>query len=354
MAKESRSAKKNERELGKVKEPTILVRPISRFGGLDNIHVALIALVIILIALLLLITYTKPFVITNSTANSTSCTNCSAASTHNASQIKAIAEMILATYANANNSLSVLPFYTNVSRASVSYIPAARSWYVSMPSIDPLNNQTFYISTIISDTNTDNYTPFYQLPKPQKLSYNKVVSPGVIQVAGKTVCLSQSPTQLYWFVDPYAPGAVASLTKMFTLQNAYNNKLNQSVKVVFGSYTNQISNQVGLGDAEALGEYLFCASKQSNYQKFVYALNSTFDGDYVSPNTLAFIANGTGISAAEMNTCLNGAAQAIEGQAVFANYYNITYTPAVITNCEYLSIPQTVNQAICDANSTLC
>jgi hypothetical protein len=345
-------------KLDEIKEPTILIRPITRLGGLDNIHVALIALVVILVALLLLISYSKPYVVRNLTGNTTCAyvaLNGSCVSPlHNASQIESIAESILASYASVNNSLAILPYYTDVSRINATYIPASRSWYVSMPSTNPLNNQTFYVATIINDTNTNRYTPLYQLPRPSILSQNRVVADGVIQLAGKSACISKSPLSTYWFLDPYSTGSIAALTRLFTIQNTFGNKINYSVKILFGNATYRIAAQVGLGNAEALGDYVYCASKDSAYEKFIYALNSSFDGDYESSNTLAFIAQGSGINTTNLDSCINSSANALEGQALIANYYNISYNPVIVTNCEYLSLPQTVDKAICYANSTLC
>ena len=51
----------------KIKEPSMIVRPIGRLGGLDNLHVTLIIVIALLFALLLAVSYSKPILITNST-----------------------------------------------------------------------------------------------------------------------------------------------------------------------------------------------------------------------------------------------------------------------------------------------
>ena len=359
MAKESKISRKEKdaKALENIKEPTILIRPITRLGGLDNIHVALIALVIILIALLLVISYSKPYSIrnaTNGTCSVTALNGSCASPIHNATQIKQLTEQLLASYAFANSSLSVLPYYANVSKINASYSPESKSWFVIIPSTNPVSNSAYDLEVEISDTNTNVIVPFFQIPRPSTITKNKVVTQGVIQIANKATCVTKSPLQIYWFADPYSPGSMASLTNLLNTQSIYGNKVNATLRVLFGSSTQTIANQVGESNAQALGMYIVCASSDRAFNHFVYAVNSSYTGGYVSPNTLLSIAQTTGVNTSNLNNCLNTVATTITNQALFANYYNISSTPAIVTDCQYLSIPQTENKAICYANSTLC
>jgi hypothetical protein len=341
-------------ESEKIREPSILIRPINRMGGLDNIHVALLALVAILVILLLLVSYYRPALPTNSTQTTTVYSNSTYSPVHTPAQIKTISEQLLASYAQTNSSLSVLPYYANVSAMSVSYIPSSSDWYVQIPSVSPSGNSTFYISAIISDKNGSVVTPFIQLAKPPVISKNTVVAPGVINLAGKPSCISSNPLNIYWFIDAYAPGSVQSLRNITSLESNYGSKVNVSVKILYGSSTAQIADQVGTLNAQELGKYILCSSTQPNFPRFVSVLNSIYNNDYISQNTLQSISSTSGLNQTALNTCISNANGPINAQMLLAQYYNITSNPSIIVNCEYQAIPQTVNKAICYAKGSIC
>lgn len=337
---------------GSINEPSVLVRPVKGFGGLDGIHVALIVLALVLIALLLIVSYYKPVVMPqqNATQNASTPGN---TTRYTASQIKKIADGMVAGYLQTNSSLSLLPFYTDTSMTNASYIPQLKDWYVSIPSYSAAGNGTFYVSALISDANGSLVTPFIQLARPYPTG-DMVVSRGVVALSGKPTCLVRSPLQAYWFMDPYAPGAVQSLENITALKKEYGNGINISIKTVYGSSYQRIADQVGALDAQYLGKYVMCASLQSGFGNFSSALNSIYGGDYISQNTLESISGTAGLNVTALDACVNSASSTVNAQALFASYYNITSVPAVVVDCKYLAIPQTANNAVCYANSTMC
>ena len=312
------------------------------------------ALVAILVALLLMVSYYKPSLPANYTQTTTVSTNSTYSTAHTPAQIKAIAEQYLASYAQTNSSLSLLPYYSNVSAMSVRYMPSSKDWYVQIPSTNPSDNSTYYLSAVISDANGSVVTPFIELAKPPALYKNQVVAPGVVQLAGKSSCLSQNPLNLYWFIDAYAPGSVQSLTTAAALESRYGSKVNVSVKILYGSSTEAIARQVGTAASQELGKYILCSSLQPRFSGFASSLNSVYDSSYVSQNTLQSLASSAGLNQSELSSCVSGVDSTINAQTLLAQYYNITSNPSIIVDCEYQTIPQQVNKAACYANSSLC
>ncbi len=348
-----------DKDTTKIEEPSILIRPINRLGGLDNIHVALLALIVVLVLLLLTITYYKPVSATNSTNSvlTTTVSNSSGSlsTIHNSTVIKRIAEQLLASYVSTNSSLSVLPFYSNVSGITASYVPSIKDWYVQIPATNPGSKTVIYVSTLISDSNGSVLIPFLQLPKPRRIMSNYVVSSGVIQLAGQPVCLTQAPLQLYWFMDPYSPGAVQSLKNLTALQQRYGTKANASLEILYGSASASIANQTSVPAAQALGKYLFCASKQpGQFPQFVSLLNNVYSNGYITANELQSISGTSGLNQTSLAGCMSGTNPAFAAQTILASRYNITVSPSIVVNCDTLAIPQTVNKAMCYANSTFC
>lgn len=343
-----------------IKEPSVVIKPLGSMGGLDNIHLALVVLVVILIALLIAVAYTKPVpvpIFTNATSNLT-CSygaesgNCITPMNSQAA-IKQDAESFLASYNNVNSSLSILPYISNVSRMNLSYSVLTHDWYVTFPFQSPSSNTTTQFGMVINDRNTSQITPLIQLAKPTTLTTDYVVSTGVVQIAGQSTCSVQSPLQIYWFVDPYAPGGISSLVNMTNLQSQFGTKVSTSVKILYTQYSENIGSVYGLNNSLALGSYLFCASNQTGFGSFLERVSQTYNGGYMPSSVLAGLANSSGISSSEMSGCLSSAGTFINRQALLAKYYNITSNPAVVTDCRYLSIPQTELDAIRYANSSI-
>lgn len=334
----------------KVKEPSIIIKPLGRFGGLDNLHLTLIVLIVLLLALLLVVSYGKPILILPS--NNTTTTNTSPLRTP--AQMQALAERALASYANVNNSFSLLPFISNVSGMQVSYLPASKQWYVYLKAINPANKLPFSVAFMINDTNTAKITPIYPTFLPSQILNNSVVSMGVVSIGGRYACITPKPTQVYWFVDPYAVGGVSSLLNASSIKSTYGSNVNLTLKMFVGSDTQRVGSQVGLSNALYLSKYAYCASQQSNFGAFTSKLNSLYTGAYVSQNTLASIANESGLNHTQLSSCVDTSSSLINTQALLAQYYNITSTPLAVVDCHYLAIPQTAREALCYANPSLC
>ncbi len=346
--------KKNAR---KIKEASIIIRPIRRLGGLDNIHVLLIILVAVLIALLLVVTYSEVLPKPNPTL--TNCTYGTSNGTcimplHNYTTVKLAAERFLASYRTINNSLSLLPFISEVNSMALSYSSSNASWYATVPFVNPADNSTLYFTMLINDMNLSNVVPFLQTFKPAGPSEDHVVSRGVISLAGKVQCRNSSPLQAYWFMDPYSPGSVPSLSIASAEKEKFGGKLGIGIDVLFTQSSQVISSTYGLNNTLALGEYIMCASQQSQFGSFVRKLGSVYSDSYLSPEILSGISNASSLNYSAMQSCIGSAPTLINRQAVLAKYYNITSTPSVVTDCKYLSLPQTESYAICYSNSTLC
>ena len=136
------------------KEPQIIVKPLGRFGGLDNLHITLAVVVVLLIALLLVISYSKPILVLP--ANNTTS---ALAPVHNATQVRAVVEQELASYGGVNGSLSLLPYISNVSSMKLGYSNSSHDWYATVSATNPVGNVAFNVSFIISDANMS-VTPF--------------------------------------------------------------------------------------------------------------------------------------------------------------------------------------------------
>ncbi|MGC8671690.1 MAG: DsbA family protein [Candidatus Micrarchaeia archaeon] len=327
-------------------EPKILVKPIGRFGGLDSIHVALIIVVALLIALLLVVSYQKPAikVVANTTAKPI----------HNSTQVLASLQRFLASYAYVNSSLSVLPYVTEIQNASIAYLPSSRQWLAEIPAVNPATNTTFEMGFLVNDSNTSKILPLIQAAAPSKILNNSEVYQGVIKLSDKYACNVEKPLQVYWFIDPYEQGSVKSLMNATQLESRFGNNISIQIKIFNTQATMSVAKQYGLVNAELLGKYIFCASSQAGFENFVRNLNAAYTGSFMGTLALNNIVNESGLNYTALASCINTSQQAINNQALLAQFYNITTTPAVIVDCEYMSIPQTAEQAICFANSTLC
>lgn len=337
-----------------IKEPSIIVKPIRRLGGLDNIHVALIVLVGILVLLLLFISYTKQTVYIHS--NQTNSTNSSNNTPiHNASQVKLSVEKLLASYGAVNGSISALPYSSNVTAMNVTYLPSDKAWYVSVP-LTISSTQPIYFSALVSDANISDIIPSLQTVVPSQITKNYVISDGIVKLAGQFGCTTLNPLKVYWFVDPYAPGGITTLSNLTSLEQQFGSKVNFSVEILFTQYYGQVAKQYGANKTQELGGYLYCASQQgpSSFSRFVSALNSVYSSAFVSPATLSNLSTDSDLNASILNNCLATFPTKASAQAQLAQYYSIVATPSVLTSCQYVSIPQTTRQAICYANSTLC
>lgn len=347
---------KGSKKASEVNEPSMIVKPISRMGGLDNIHAALIVVIAILIAIVLVISYSKPVLVKTSQLNCTygSLNGGCVTPIHNASQVRSIVENKLADYAYLNTSLYVLAYLSNVSAMSLSYVPSSSQWLATLPVKNPVANGTLMVSMLINDATGQVTSVYIQSFTPPNVTNNIVVAPGVIKLVKQSACTS-GPAKVQWFLDPYAPGAVQSLLNATALQSKFGAKMNLSMNILSSQYTQSVASTYGSNNADALGQYIFCASGQKQkFPLFVANLNIAYDNAYLSPNTLASVAATSGLNTTALSACISSSSSAINAQALLAQFYGIVISPSVVTDCAYMSLPSTANSAICYGNSTMC
>jgi hypothetical protein len=354
-----------------IKTPSVIVKPLGRTGGLDSIHLALVSLVVILIAILLVISFYKqspPTILpSNVSTNTTSILSCEYGAAngrcilplHNESQIKSYAEEFLAGYDTINTSLSLIPYLSEVNLMNLSYNPSNHYWYLSFPIENPSGGKLLHFSLMINDSNVSEIIPMIQTLSPAESAYqasgNLVVSKGVVSLSGKVACGTVSPLQVYWFVDPYSPGGISSLANMTSLQSKYGSKIKISLEILFTQYSQSVANTYGLNKTMQLGDYLFCSSEQGGqpFVSFTKSLENSYSGSYISKSELSAYASNAGLNTSMINSCMNSAGTYINRQAVLAKYYNVISSPIVVTDCRYLSLPQTTADAIQYANSSI-
>jgi protein-disulfide isomerase len=348
------------------KEPKIVIRPIGKFGGLDNIHIALIILVAILIGLLAIISYSKPQVVFMNQSSNTSSLCANQISQLNASYQKPLhteaevlnyTKRIIATYnfININSSLGVyIPFYSYVNEINLSYMPSLKEWHAVVPVLDPATNSTFFVSFDIYDSNLTLAKSYIETISPSKVLNYMAVSKGVILIPGKFACSTNSSVNVFWFMDPYAPGSVYSLEYIPKLESEFGKNVNITVKILYGEYTDLMGSRYGITNAQYLGKYILCASQQKNFTNFIINLNAIYSNNYMSNQTLYSIAKFSDLNMSMLNSCIQNSTTLINRQALLAEYFNITTTPSVVVNCNYLTIPQTAYEGVCFTNPNLC
>ncbi len=352
----------NKQTKAQMDETKIVLKPIGKYGGLDGIHIALLILVAILIALLLVISYSKPVTITNTTNSSNKTSVCAYGAvngkcvipTHNLSSVSHQVGKIIASYEYVNGSLSLLAYYSQIQNASFSFLPASKEWLAVVPVINPATGNVFSTSFLLYDSNLSLVNPYVQTVKTSQVLSDYVVSQGVVRLSNKAVCAKGNPLPIYWFLDPYSPGSISSLSNLTSLEVKYGSKLNLSIAILFGSESQRIASTYGENGTRALGDYLFCSSQQKNFSNFVTIINAVYSGSYVSPSLLSSLANQSKLNMQELGGCILNSTNFINHQALLAQYYNITITPSIVTDCVYGSIPQTEQNAICFANSSIC
>jgi len=327
----------------KAKEPVFLVKRASKLGGLDYLHVALIALVIILVALAFSLANFKSVIVCQygMYSNSTCITP-----KYNQSQVLNAAGKVLANYQYINSSLSILTYYSYLNRSKVSYQPSTNTWSVIVPYRDPFTNSTLNVSMEFYGSNLSLETPFIQMVRPKQVTNNSVVAQGVVAISDKTTCVSNTPEPVYLITDPYAPGAIKSILQAINISKSHSNEVNMSYKFVFSGYSISKYNQYGEKQTQLLGAYLACGSVQKEFPKFMGLLNNTYNGIPLPNDTLYSIAQASGFNMSSFGKCMVNAPAEIYGQEQLASFYNVTFTPVFIANCKYESIPATANELI--------
>jgi protein-disulfide isomerase len=329
------------------KEPFLLVKSVKWFG-LDTLHILLIALVLILIGLSISLSEFRPGpVIINCpygiTQNYT-CINLN----NSSSNVLLAAERVLASYSLINSSLSLLPYYSLVNEAKISYMSNLNEWYVSIPYINPfIKNQIFNVSIILNASNYTLKSFNIQTFKPLYNSQNRVISLGTISLYGKTECTQKTPIPIYLFVDPYAPGALQSMYDAYNTTVKYGNKVNMSYKFIFTGYALKYYKSAGVNETQTVGESLFCASQQPNkFDAFLKNYSILFNNYPLSNVTLTQIASGSGLNMSKYDLCMQNSSEILRNQALLSDFYGVETTPTFIVNCKYMTIPQTLNDTL--------
>jgi hypothetical protein len=355
MAKEAKNAgKANTQKAG---EPVFIIRPVRKNWGLDYLHISLIVLALILIALAFSLSNFKAGPEQLNTTNSIGCgsqlnATCSTAK-HTQAEALSAAESIIASYADMNSTLSLLPYYSLVNRSTVSYMPSASEWLVVVPYIDPFTNETFNLAITLNDSNLTLVNSFNQLIKPIAFTNNSVVAPGTVMLYGKSLCSYTKPFPVYLMVDPYAPGAMSSIRLAMNVSNAYRGTANFSYIFIFTGNAAQLYRTYGTAETQEIGRYTLCASEQKGFPAYIANLSNTFFGSPLSNYTLSGVAGSSRLNMTQFNSCLYNSTSTLQNQATLARLYGVSTTPEFIVNCRYSSIPQTLTEALAYANRTI-
>lgn len=327
-------------------EPVFIVKPALKHGGLDYLHISLIALVIILIALAFSLTYFKPATLLKNCQYGIVNGTCTTPE-YNSTQVLGAAGRILASYSYINTSLSLLPYYSEMNMANATFMPSQNSWLVDVPYVDPLaSNQVFHLSMVLSGSNLSLVRSYIQSISPTQHTNNSVVAFGTVQIYGKYLCTNKEPIPVYAVIDPYAPGAFSGIAKAINLTDAYRGRLNMSYDFVFTNYSSKWYAGYGTYQTQLLGMYLFCSSRQSGIAAYANNVSKVFDGRPLSNQTLYQTAVGSGLDIASMNACLANSTATLSYQAQLAKFYNILFTPQFIIDCKYSAIPETAGSAV--------
>lgn len=323
------------------KEPVFIVKPVVKGYGLDYLHISLLVLIVILVALSFSLAYMKPAVTVQPANNSTS------SPTHNQSQVLSAAEHALVYYGNYNTSLSLLPYYSLINRSTASYVPSGKYWLVLIPYLSPFNSNAVYnFSVTIADSNLSVRNAFINTIAPVNEGGKTVVGLGTVSVDQTAVCNVTKPLPVYLITDPYAPGALPAISSAINASSKYGGSIDVKYFMVFSKYAIAHYQGFGIQQTQQLGNYMYCASKQSNFRQFVSNLSIAYTGEPLNNLTLSDVAQGSSLNMQALNACIVNSSTAINYQAEFASNYNITSTPQLIVNCRYLTIPQTLDYAI--------
>ncbi len=327
-------------------EPIFIVRPVSSKFGLDYLHITLIILVLVLIALAFSLSSFKPATIVKTCAYGSINGTC-ATPQHNSSAALKAAEKILASYSTVNSTLSLLPYYSLVNDSKVEYIADSSMWLVVVPYVNPFTNEVLNVSMLLYGSNLSLAEPYMQMIRPILNTSDYVIAPGVIKMEGHTACSYNQSMPVSLIADPYAPGTLSSIRLALNESRELGRRINMSYDFIFSDYSISKYSSFGVQATQALGQYLSCASQQSQkYGAFVGNLSKIYTGDPISNFTLYQVATGSGLNMSTFNTCMQNVSTTLDYQAKLAQFYGITSTPVFVLDCAYLSIPQTLNESM--------
>jgi hypothetical protein len=331
---------------GKEGEPVFILRPAIKNYGLDYLHIELMAIVVILIALAFALAYFKPGVVVKSCAYGAVNGTC-ALPVHNGTQALAAAERVIASYSTINTSFSLLPYYALVNESKVAYLPDQSAWFIDVPYIDPfLSNTIFNFSMLLSDSNLSLENSFSTMIKPVLYTNNTVVAPGTVSLYGEALCTTSKPVPVYLVTDPYATGAMPALYSALNASRRFGSEINMSYDFIFAGSSISLYSGYGAANTQLLGQYLSCASRQSDFRDFISNLSIAYTGVPLSNSTLYDVAQGSSLNISSLDACLSNSVTSLNYQAKVAELYHVITTPEFIVNCKYATIPQTLDSAI--------
>jgi hypothetical protein len=333
----------------KDESPVFLVRPAIKNFGMDYLHIALIALVVILAVLAFSLSGFRHQTQTLSTSN---CTNgayvfnksCVSAN-HTSAEALNAGEKVLASYSSLNSSLSLLPYFSLVNSANVSFLPTTKEWLVVVPVINPFTNQTIKVSMLLYDSNLSLAAPFQQMSNPEIYTNSSVVASGVVSLSGTTPCVTSGNFPVDYFIDPYGPGELQDMQSAINTSRADKGAA-VSFDFLFTAYSEKLYGTYGSSGTQLLGKYLLCGSAQSEFPSFYQNVSAQFHGTPLSNYTLQELASASDLNYSEFNSCLLNSTSVLQAQLQLSKIYNITSTPEVVLNCKYLTIPETLGKAL--------
>ncbi|MEM0149466.1 MAG: hypothetical protein QXW10_01050 [Candidatus Micrarchaeaceae archaeon] len=329
--------------------PVFIVKSASRMGGLDYLHITLIALVILLVIVAFALSIFKqgvvlencPYGIVNDTCAHAPSSN----SIAEANVIKAVGS-IIAGYQNSSSSLSILPYYSLINESKVYYIQANGTWLVTVPYLDPFENGTEYNISMVLYKNLTLDNIFLSTARPVISSNYSTVAFGTVDLTNKYMCNYSTPIPVYLITDPYAPGAISAIDRAINISAQYAGKVDMNYYFVFSDYSINMYKQYGVSATQRLGDYLVCASHQPEFKQFMGDLSSIDTSIPQSSSVLYSIVQASGMNTTSFDGCLANVSEPLDAQAQFAALYKLNVLPSFIVNCKYQTLPQTLDSAI--------
>lgn len=342
MSKRAQGSPKN--------EPVFIVKQASRMGGLDYLHISLIALVILLVIVAFALSIFKQGVILENCPygiiNNDTCAHAPPSNSIAEANVIKAAGSILASYQNSSSSLSILPYYSLINESKVYYIQANETWLVTVPYIDPFENNTEYNISMVLYKNLSLDNIFLSTIKPVVSSNYSTVAFGTVDLTNKYMCNYSAPMPVYLITDPYAPGSISAISKAINTSSKYSGNATMNYYFIFSDYSINMYKQYGVAATQRLGDYLVCASHQPEFKQFVSDLSSIDTSVPQSSSVLYSVVQSSGINTTSFNNCLANVSVPLNAQAQFASLYNLKVLPSFIVNCKYQALPQTLDSAI--------
>jgi len=280
--------------------------------GFDYLHFSLIFLTIVLISLVLFLALNQKIYIQQQAL-------------HSKEEIQNLSSKIIASYLYSDYSF--IPFSSSLPSADF----FGGVWIVEA------NISKGKLLIIIDDENLSIRKIYFATALPK-------ISPGNLKIVANGVIELNYPkcNETYWFIDPYS---INSLTTL--------NYSSPQTKFVFIFTKDALMNypEYGINRTQMFAKYLYCAYKQGKLINFVESLKGL--GIIISPKAspvheeiLKSASLLASLNISQLNSCLNYSVQALSAQATLASFYNITFSPVVLVDCKYLTIPQHVNDAL--------